>query len=352
MEFSEYRWLGEFEGEPFVTPDGLVAGYLEWRASNGTLYEAEYPRGKVRGEVEHFTGVEDTEEYYVWNIILMDGSYRHVDARNGELLSIFPSRVPGVLTFETAVRVVYAPQKRVEEWRVQEYKRIGDFESEPYETPDGLVKGHLLWRASNGTLYEVWLPHTRYTITKVLYIEAPDDTEEYNIWEITTENNVYYIDARNGIIRLILGGTGVSPIPPPKPLPSFVVHYLNVTLEEGWSTVHIHRGSLTTITIAVDRVREDVAEFAPLIYVSSEMFMCGRDEVKLVDRINSCVDGMTINLNPSNIVFSGIEKRAYAKLTINVSQDVNPATYWFEILVPLKEGKGFGLHSLRIVVEG
>jgi len=140
--------------------------------------------------------------------------------------------------------------------------------------------------------------------------------------------------------------------PPPKPFPSFVVHYLNVPLEEGWSTVHVHRGSSTTITIAVDRVREDVTEFAPLIYVSSEMFMCGRDEVKLVDRINSCVDGMTINLNPSNIVFSGIEKRAYAKLTINVSQDVNPATYWFEILVPLKEGKGFGLHSLRIVVEG
>jgi len=349
--FSEWRWLGKFEGEPFVTPDGLVAGHVEWRVSNGTLYEAEYPSGKVRGEIERFTGVEDTEEYYVWNIILMDGSSRHVDARNGELLSISPSRVPGVLTFETAVRVVYAPQKRVGEWRVQEYKRMGDFESEPYETPDGLVKGHLLWRASNGTLYEVWLPFIRDIRGKVLYIEAPDDVEEYNVWEITTDAVpplIYYIDARNGIIRLI----GPTKPFPTKPLPSFVVHYLNVTIEEAFPTVHIQRGSSTTITIAVDRVREDVTEFAPLIYVSSEMFTAGMDEVKLVDRINNYVDGVTINLNPLNIMFSGVEKRAYAQLTINVSQSVNPSTYWFEILVPLKEGKGFGLHSLRIVVEG
>jgi len=210
-EFTEYRWLGEFEGEPLVTPDGLLEGRLEWRVSNGTLYEAEYPSGKVRGEVERFTGVEDTEEYYVWSIILMDGSSRHIDARNGQLLSFFPSRVPGILTFQTAARIVYAPQKRVEEWRVQEYKRIGDFESEPFETPDGLVKGHLLWRVSNGTLYEVQPPFILDTIGRVLYIEAPDDNEEYNVWEITTENNIYYIDARNGIIRLISGLPTASP---------------------------------------------------------------------------------------------------------------------------------------------
>ena len=211
VEFSEYRWLEEFEGEPFVTPDGLVEGYFEWRASNGTLYEAEYPNGKVRGKVEHFTGVEDTEEYYVWTITLKDGMRAWIDARNGELLSLSPSRVPGVLTFNTAVRVVYAPQKRIEEWRVQGYKRIGDFEFEPFETPDGLVKGHLLWRASNGTHYEVLLPFIRDIRGKVLYIEAPDDIEEYNVWEITTENNLYYIDARNGIIRLILGLPTASP---------------------------------------------------------------------------------------------------------------------------------------------
>jgi len=204
-KFSEYRWLGEFEGEPFVTPDGLVEGRLEWLARNGTLYEAEYPNGKVRGEVERFTGIEDTEEYYVWKIILMDGASCHIDARDGEPLSFFPSRIPGVLTFETAVRIIYAPQKRIEQWRVHEYKRIEDFKSEPFKTPDGAVKGHLLWRISNGTLYEVQPPFICHTIREVLYIEAPDDREEYNMWEIATESNVYYIDARNGIILLILG---------------------------------------------------------------------------------------------------------------------------------------------------
>jgi hypothetical protein len=67
------------------------------------------------------------------------------------------------------------------------------------------VKGHLLRRASNGTLYEVQFPSITYTIGKVAIIEDPDDKEEYNIWEITTEDKIFYIDSRNGIIRLILG---------------------------------------------------------------------------------------------------------------------------------------------------
>lgn len=202
-KFNEYRWLGKFESEPFPSKDGLVAGHFEWRASNGTLYEAEYPSGGIRGEVECFTGVEDFEEYYVWMIILMDGAVCHVDARNGEFLSFSPSRFPGVLTFEAAIRIVHAPEKRVEEWKVQEYKRVGDYESKPYETSDGLVKGHILWRVSNGTLYEVQLPFIHYTIGKVLYIEVPDDVEEYNLWEIIIGDDVYYIDARNGVIRFI-----------------------------------------------------------------------------------------------------------------------------------------------------
>lgn len=72
----------------------------------------EYPNGKIHGEVERFTGVEDIEEYHVWKIISMDGSPSHIDARSGVLLSRFPSRVPSVLAFETAVRIVHAPQKR------------------------------------------------------------------------------------------------------------------------------------------------------------------------------------------------------------------------------------------------
>ena len=200
---GEYRWLGEFEGEPFVTSDGLVEGFFEWRASNGTLYEAEYPSGEVYGEIERFTGVEDTEEYYVWGIVFMDGSSRHVDARSGEVLSLSPSRTPDLLTFEAAVRITRAPQRKVDEWNVQRYERLG-FELEPHETPDGLVKGHLLWRVGNGTLFEVQIPSIQHAIGRVLYIEDPNDVEEYNVWEITNGDNVYYIDARDGTIRLIL----------------------------------------------------------------------------------------------------------------------------------------------------
>ena len=204
--FSEYQWLKNFKGEPLVTADGLMEGYLEWRASNGTLYEAEYPSGEILDKIELFVGVKDTEEYYVWKIILMDGESRYIDARNGRLLTIFPSRVPGILTFEAAVRVVQASQRRIEEWKLQVYKRIGDFKSKPYETLDGRVKGHLLWRVSNGTFFEVQPPFITHSMGKVLYIKAPEDRGEYNVWEITTEteDNIYYVDARNGVIRLIL----------------------------------------------------------------------------------------------------------------------------------------------------
>ena len=206
--FGTYRNLGSFEGEPFVTEDGLTIGYFEWRASNGTLYEAEYPSGKVYGEVEVFSGMEEeTEEYYVWNIILMDGRKRWVDARNGDRLCDMPTRVPGVLTFSTATRIIDAPKKTVEEWDVKTYERIGEFEGSGHETNDGLVKGHLLWRVSNGTFYQVWSPFISDPGNKILYIEVPEDTENYNVWEIITEDKTYYIDARNGVIKLILSAS-------------------------------------------------------------------------------------------------------------------------------------------------
>jgi len=210
--YSEHRSTGELQGEPAVTENGLLTGYLEWRASDGRLYQAEYPsdanatmppRPSILGEVEHFVGGEDVKEYYVWRIRLMDGAVVWVDAQNGDILSDFSSRCPGILSFETAARVINAPQKTIEEWSVQKYERIADYESEGQETPDGLVKGHLLRRLGNGTLYEVHLPFENYLVKKVLMIEAPEDTEEYNIWEITAEKKSYYIDARNGIIRYI-----------------------------------------------------------------------------------------------------------------------------------------------------
>jgi len=332
-KFSEYRGLGEFEGEPFVTPDGLVAGHLEWRANNGTLYEAEYPSGKIYGEIERFTGVEDTEEYYVWNIILMDGSSRHIDARNGELLSISPSRVPGVLTFETAVRVVYAPQKRIEEWKVQKYKRIGDFESEPFETLDELVKGHLLWRASNGTLYEVWLPHTRYTIGKVLYIEVPDDREEYNVWEITTGNNVYYIDARNGIIRLIKEET---PLPPPtKLIPAYT---LDITFPS--MPVTVRKGESVTLPVAIKSlVNEPIRIRLALVSMPDR-------EAPLPEFITYEVEGY-VTINPHETV--------HTQMIIQVSEDAQLGEYSFELHgeleKPVKERGGEGYIFSLVVVS-
>ncbi len=134
----------------------------------------------------------------------MDGAQAYIDARNGEFLSFSPSRFPGLLTFDMASRIVHSPEKKIEEWIVQNYTRVGDFVLKPFETTDGLVKGHLLRRTSNGTLHEVWFRATQYPQGKVFHIEVPDDAEEYNVWEITTEENVLYIDARNGIIRLII----------------------------------------------------------------------------------------------------------------------------------------------------
>lgn len=203
--FSGYRDTGSFEGEPFVTQDGMAVGYFEWRASNGTLYEAEYPSGKVYGEVEVFSGMaEETEEYYVWRIQLMDEEIRWVDARNDDFLYRFESRTPGVLTFSTAVRIIDAPEKTVDEWDVKKYERIEDYENPERETNDRQVKGHLLWRVSNGTFYEVWSLSVSDPGKKILYIDVPEDKENYNVWEITTEDKIYCIDARNGVIKLIL----------------------------------------------------------------------------------------------------------------------------------------------------
>jgi len=57
---------------------GMICGIVGY---NGTLYEAGYPNGKIYGE--RFNGVEDTEEYYVLKIILMDGTSCQIDTRNG-----------------------------------------------------------------------------------------------------------------------------------------------------------------------------------------------------------------------------------------------------------------------------
>jgi len=238
-----------------------------------------------------------------------------------------------VLTFETAVRVVYAPQKRIEEWKVQEYKRIGDFESEPFETLDGLVKGHLLWRASNGTLYEVWLPHTRYTIGKVLYIEVPDDREEYNVWEITTENNVYYIDARNGIIRLIKEET---PLPPPiKLIPAYT---LDITFPS--MPVTVRKGESVTLPVAIKSlVNEPIRIRLALVSMPDR-------EAPLPEFITYEVEGY-VTVNPHETV--------HTQMIIKVSEDAQLGEYSFELHgeleKPVKERGGEGYIFSLVVVS-
>ena len=316
---SECRWLSGFEGKPFVTPDGLEEGYLVWRASNGDLYEAEYPSGKVHERIEQFIGAKDTEEYYVWRIELKDGIPCYIDARNGELLICGLTRVPGVLTFKTAARIVYAPQKKVEEWKVQEYQRVGNFEFEPHKTPDGLVKGHLLWRASNGTLYEVEPPSILDTSRKVLYIKVPEDREEYNLWEITTEENIYYIDARNGIIRLTL------PTHPTKLLPAYT---LKITFPDEEGYVSIKKGESVTLPVAIKSLVDEPIRIRLLLLSSPSR------EEPLPKFITYETEGY-ITINPHEAV--------QTQITIKASEEAQLGEYSFELTGELeKPVEGWG----------
>ena len=325
---SEYRWLSAFEGNPFVTPDGLEEGYFEWRASNGTLYEAEYPTGKVHGKIEQFTGVKDAEEYYVWMIELKDGAICHIDARSGDFLDIAPSRTPGVLAFTTAARIINAPQKRVEEWKFQEYKRIGKFEFEPFKTPDGLVEGRLLWRTSDGTLYEVYPPFVCDTSRKALYIEVPDDKDQYNVWEITAAEKVYYIDGRNGTIRLVL------PTHPTKLLPAYS---LNITFpsEEGY--ISLRKGESITLPVAIKSLVDEPMKIRLVLRPSPSR------EEPLPEFITYEVEGC-ITVNPHETFLT--------QITIKISEDAQPGEYSFELTgeLPVEgwggEGYVFGLTIL------
>jgi len=409
--FSQYfgggRWEGFIEliGEDVeysfkVYRKDDLAGYFLYRASNGTLFEADYQSGEVGKALRQIIVPEDKEDYYVWEIIDLSPEYggykdKYIDARNEEILLGLPRGKRGPSPTPT-----HPPMLAVE--GIQEAEAVVGYKIPvPTQVPGDLSLQRILIQSdsivyllyADGPVEELdearlmfiisqlpsdvdlntidrwindFLNSTRMSARRITingypgYVTEPGidpltgwyEKGSLQFWAEGLDIQIYGDYSSGELIKIAESLPLPSFEPPPKPFPSFVVHYLNVTLEEGWSTVHIHRGSSTTITIAVDRIREDVADFAPLIYVSSEMFTVGMDEAKLVDRINNYVDGMTINLNPLNIIFSGVEKRAYAKLTINVGQGVNPGTYWFEILVPLKEGKGFGLHSLRIVVEG
>ncbi|MEM2111619.1 MAG: PepSY domain-containing protein [Candidatus Bathyarchaeia archaeon] len=228
------RFYPDFTSEPFVTRDGMSSGYLLWRTSDGALWEFSNSTGEVYGMVAKHDGLSDKDEYYVWEITLYDGTDYYVDARDGKLLDLQAPRIPGIVSFSTALRILNAPEKRFRLWNVTEYKRIADYQDRyggPYESPDGSVQGHRLWRVSNGTMYEAPAVFIQDTRNMVLYIEVPGDNEEYNVWELKTKDKLYYIDARDGAILLVLPIEPASSSPPASPPPDLPTQPSSPTLD-------------------------------------------------------------------------------------------------------------------------
>ncbi len=98
MAFSGFQHVGDFHLEPFKTDE--VQGNLLWWMGNDSLYEAEYPSGRILGEVERILGLNDTESYYVWKITILDpgkGGFFYIDARNGEGLIVIPYKGKGTI---------------------------------------------------------------------------------------------------------------------------------------------------------------------------------------------------------------------------------------------------------------
>lgn len=164
-----------------------------------------------------------------------DGTTFHVDARNGDLLFMLPTRVPGIISFETAQRVIEAPEKQIDLWDIKSYERITTVDGGG-QTPDSMTRGRLLWRAGNGTLYKVGYPHISDVGGVAWYIEAPEDTEDYHVWELITEDQIYVIHASLGIIKLMF------PYPEPTASPS------SPGLENTWYVVIV---VITVIAIII-----------------------------------------------------------------------------------------------------
>jgi hypothetical protein len=178
---------------------------LCWYAGNGSIYEAVYPSGEVTGELVRLRSPPPSEAHYLWALLFMDASIAWIDARNGDLLYSLPGRFPGTLYKHAALNVINASQPRMELWHVKKYERIKSA-ALPLEEPASFL---WLWRAANGSLYTIDYP--LITDEEVVRIRVSNDIEEYRIWEVRTETGIYYIDARNGAIRLIISNDELLP---------------------------------------------------------------------------------------------------------------------------------------------
>jgi len=93
VNFKEYRYVSEYRGKVFKLEN--IRGYFLWHSSNGYLYEAEYPSGKVYlDRAIEYIKVEDTLEYYVWKIHVLDEAIYYIDAHTGEILLVLPAKIP------------------------------------------------------------------------------------------------------------------------------------------------------------------------------------------------------------------------------------------------------------------
>lgn len=99
-----------------------VSGYLMWLASNGTFYEAEYPNGKVMGEIGHTIDQDNwiwnaTDPCYIWRLNYPYGEEYTLFANNGTIIFHIgpkygpvptPFTIPQEIVYGTAVAVLVA----------------------------------------------------------------------------------------------------------------------------------------------------------------------------------------------------------------------------------------------------
>ena len=87
--------IGEPVREPYVHDSGIRA-YLLWIASNGTLYQAEYPSGEILGQyLENYVfDWNFSSSFYVWDLDYGNAKTYWVEATNGTILRLTPQKIP------------------------------------------------------------------------------------------------------------------------------------------------------------------------------------------------------------------------------------------------------------------
>ena len=85
--FIGARKIAELTIEPYILDSG-IKGILLWLASNGTIYQAEYPTGNILGKylVTHEPYWNSLEGSYIWNLNYENSETVWIEATNGTIL--------------------------------------------------------------------------------------------------------------------------------------------------------------------------------------------------------------------------------------------------------------------------